>query len=63
MSLVFDFADIRSRMLGDDKPARKAEEPACTACEGGGWVQIYSPMPPAFGICERCFNPDGHPCP
>ena len=28
-SLIFDFADIRSRMLGDDKPAPKAiQEPA-----------------------------------
>ncbi len=25
-SIVFDYADIRSRMLGDDKPARKKTE-------------------------------------
>lgn len=38
-------------------------EPYCDTCENGGWVQIYSPMPPAFGVCQSCFNPWGHKSP
>jgi len=65
-SAVFDFSDIRSRMLGDLKPQPNREEPPavpCSLCEGCGWVECYSPRPPAFTLCTRCFNPESRPCP
>jgi hypothetical protein len=33
--------------------------PSCGRCENGGWVQVYSPCPPAFEQCPACFNPFG----
>lgn len=37
--------------------------PSCSACENGGWVDVHSPRPPSFGVCQSCFNPFGHPSP
>lgn len=59
-SAIFDFTDIRKRMLGGNKA--KPECPKCEGC-GGGWVQVYSPRPPAFEICPHCFNEDNLPSP
>jgi hypothetical protein len=70
--LVFDFPDIRSRMLGDDKPKpistapRSDHPPLCSLCRDVGWVGIRTiPVgkPLAFKCCPRCFNPDNRPCP
>lgn len=36
---------------------------ACAECFNGGWVQVYSPRPPAFGVCPACGNPSGAPSP
>jgi len=68
-SAIFDFADIRSRMLGDDKPMpalaplKDVSKLVCLECDGSGWMQVYSPSPPAFDICEGCGNPEAKPCP
>jgi hypothetical protein len=35
----------------------------CRDCDNGGWVQVYSPLPPAFGECEKCYNPRGYSSP
>ena len=35
----------------------------CPECEGGGWVQVHSERPPAFGKCLVCLNVNGHPSP
>jgi len=35
----------------------------CPNCEGGGWMQVYSPCPPAFEMCTVCYNPHNVPCP
>lgn len=32
----------------------------CTECGNGGYVETYSPRPPAFTTCEKCYNPFGH---
>ena len=41
-----------------------AEDPAdCPRCEGGGWVEVYSPFPPAFEECPLCYNQEEYPCP
>ena len=58
-----DFDAIRRRMaeLKCDAPAE--DEPYCDACENGGWVQVYSHHPPAFGVCQDCFNPLDLPSP
>lgn len=44
--------------------AESAGDPqACSTCFDGGWVQVYSPRPPAFDVCPACHNPENHPCP
>ncbi len=64
-----DFAAIAARLREVASPlAPKIEvapEPdqVCAACEGGGWVQVSSPSPPAFAECPDCCNPEGHPSP
>ena len=40
-----------------------AAEPECSECDGNGFVEVYSPRPPAFDTCPKCHNPEGHPCP
>jgi hypothetical protein len=35
----------------------------CTACGGGGWVEVHSENPPAFDECGVCFNPLNLPSP
>lgn len=35
----------------------------CPTCDGGGWVQKYSPNPPSFAVCPGCYNVAGFPCP
>ena len=35
----------------------------CSTCEGGGWVQVFSPNPPAFEECPDCYNPNKLPSP
>ena len=46
----------------DEQPAT-APVAFCRRCESGGWIQVYSPRPPAFEICPDCFNPQGIECP
>ena len=38
-------------------------EPYCAKCENGGWMQVYSPNPPCFNVCDECFNPFDRPSP
>lgn len=38
-------------------------DPYCPDCENGGWIQVHSPCPPAFGECQKCYNPRGYPSP
>lgn len=33
-------------------------EPWCRECDNGGWVQVHSERPPAFGECPKCYNPN-----
>jgi hypothetical protein len=36
----------------------------CEACEGGGWEVFGTGRgDPHFRECEKCHNPEGHPCP
>lgn len=74
MSLVFDFASIHARMLGDlKKPPAKpplakpplGKPPAwalvdCTVCNDVGWVML-----PFTGttLCHVCCNPANKPRP
>lgn len=37
--------------------------PTCPKCHGEGFVEVYSPRPPAFEECDLCGNPAGHPLP
>jgi hypothetical protein len=37
--------------------------PRCDRCDNGGWVQVYSPRPPAFGVCPDCGNLSDNPSP
>jgi len=60
-NLIFDYADIRSRMLGDDKPAPKAEKPTCHRCDGKGWMPALFYV--GFMACHVCGNPEAKPCP
>ena len=64
-SAIFDFADIRSRMLGGDKPKPQAlAEPVCEVCEGGGWEMYGIGIgDPHFRTCPKCHNPEDHPSP
>jgi hypothetical protein len=58
-SAVFDFKDIRARMLGNEK-----KQPECIRCDGSGWIEDYVvTRPPAFETCPLCFNPKGQPSP
>ncbi len=65
-----DFAAIAARLKGiEPDPTSGAfgkieiTEPECEACEDVGWVQAYSPRPPAFDVCPKCFNPNGRHSP
>jgi hypothetical protein len=44
-------------------PVEALPEPVCERCEGNGFVEVYSPRPPAFDTCPVCHNPEGHPFP
>lgn len=44
---------ITGRPMPEERPA-----PVCSTCEGGGWVEVYSPYPPAFEVCPDCLNPE-----
>jgi len=57
-----DFAFIRARMA-ELRAEPEAEHPECATCESGGWVQVHSKHPPAFGVCQDCFNPWGYESP
>lgn len=35
----------------------------CEECQDGGWVQVYSPNPPAFDVCPKCHNQYERECP
>lgn len=62
-------ADIAARLKqltpdpGAATLATKIEPLTCAKCEGGGWVEVYSPSPPQFDRCPNCGNPEGHPSP
>lgn len=49
-----DFDFIRARMAEIAEPEAAAEG-VCPECEGGGWVQVYSPCPPAL-TCAPCAS-------
>lgn len=53
----------RKSQIPAEPPTEEPEVLVCETCEGGGWVQVYSPCPPGFDICPSCFNPDENPCP
>ena len=57
-----DFAGINRRMQELSTVIDEAEED-CAKCDGAGWMQIYSPRPPNYTICDRCFNPKGRHSP
>lgn len=44
----------------EDLTSLEEEEEICHTCEGGGWVQVYHPNPPAFAECPECGNPHGY---
>jgi hypothetical protein len=63
MSIVFDFVDIRSRMLGDEKPQPQKKEKKskehfdCVDCADAGWVhQNY--LTNRWRRCPSCLNAD-----
>ena len=69
MSFVFDFVDIRSRMLGDNKPQpekktiKKSIDPFdCSECMDTGWVPstMYTHR---WKRCPNCRNVDSKECP
>lgn len=63
-SLIFDFADIRSRMLGDLKARPEPSKPLCPKCDDAGWVNQFHPtVQPYFVTCNFCYNPRGLPSP
>jgi len=66
-NLIFDYADIRSRMLGEDKPTPKCQmvaEDICDLCAGGGWEMYGLGInDPHFRTCPTCGNPEAKPCP
>jgi hypothetical protein len=64
-SLIYDYRDIRSRMLGDLKPKPEPKpKPLCPKCHDSGWVISVVPRAPVgFITCNACFNPKGLPSP
>lgn len=46
----------KARRLRQARRVAEREQASCRVCEGGGWVQVYSPKPPAFEECPSCFN-------
>lgn len=56
------FDAVLSTVTGRAMPSPETK-PYCHTCENGGWVQVFSHWPPALGICQTCFNPEGHESP
>jgi hypothetical protein len=56
--------DLIDRKFGQQREAKKAPEPVCDSCEGGGW-ECYGLGfgDPHFRECSKCGNPNGEPCP
>jgi len=53
---IFDFAAIRSRMLGDHKPAPTMQHIECETCRGRGAVDESLGGAPRSGVvqCPDC---------
>lgn len=63
-NIADDFALIAKNLKRLQNP--QEEEPLedyCSRCENSGWVQVWSPFPPAFGTCPDCCNPKDYPSP
>jgi hypothetical protein len=62
-SLIYDSADIRSRMRGELKaqPEVSKPKPLCPKCYDVGWVTDMSSI--RVVTCSACFNPKGLPSP
>lgn len=58
-----DYSYIAKRATEIEGARHATPETVCETCEGGGWVHVYSPSPPAFEECPDCHNPDDYPCP
>jgi len=54
-----DFVAIRKAM----EDLKQETKTPCGKCEGGGWMMIWSNRPPAFDVCDECYNPEGLPSP
>jgi len=54
-AIVFDYAGIRSRMLGDLKAQPQPKNGLCPKCDDAGWV--YSGPIRGFTVCNICLNP------
>ena len=50
-----DFSAIRKAM----EELNKEPVPYCAKCQNGGWMQVFSNHPPAFDVCNECYNPEG----
>jgi len=60
-SLIYNYVEIRMRMLGDNKPKPKpALLGVCSRCKGAGWV---CDSIGAISICNGCYNPTCKPAP
>jgi len=62
MNLIYDYADIRSRLRGELKaqPPPKSR-PLCPKCCDVGWVTDLSSL--HVITCNACYNPKGLPSP
>ena len=59
--LIYNYVEIRMRMLGDNKPKPKpALLGVCLKCKGAGWV---CDSIGAISICNGCYNPTCKPAP
>lgn len=62
---VFDFADIRSRMLGEDKVKPMVRMVKCETCGDLGWIKThdFAQRSYRYSDCPLCRNPEAKPCP
>ena len=64
MPLITDYADIRSRMLGDlKKPHEVDTRPPCEVCNNTGWVELKLMFGSQMAECAVCKNPRKLPKP
>jgi hypothetical protein len=57
-SLIYNYAAIRSRMLGDLKARPEPKKSLCPKCGDVGWVRrTNTGLGTYFIICDACYNP------